>query len=580
MATASLSPDDDSVPMIAPMEPSDDPLGRLGSYDLLKLLAQGGMGRVYLARERGEGGFTRLVALKKIHDHLSRERAFVDMFLDEARIASRIQHPHVCSVYDFGRAGNAYFIAMEYLKGLPLSEVLRELGTRPPEDSPERFRMGAHLLAQACEGLHAAHELRDSQGRLLQVVHRDVSPHNLFVTFDGTARVLDFGIARAVDRVAESTTGRVKGKFAYMAPEQALGKEVDRRADVFSLGVILWELLTLERLFRRDSPAETVLLVVSEPVPAPSMVAPQIPYQLERIAMRALSRDPDKRFASCREMAAALTRATGQLGPPVTAGDAEDWMRKLFPGEAERAHSIYTTFSHDMLDPVEVTGQRVKSTTSGQLSSRRRGRSTGVPIAVALGITAVAAAAAFGIAKLTNEPARVLATLPADAPAPDPAPAPRLEPPEPAQEEPEIAEMTFEAPVELEADPSDHVVALEDVRVRDEGSVIDAPLEEPANEVADVEAVREPPRRGRRGRRREAPVVDPTPTATGVVRFSAPTGPLWGARILHRGRPVGRVPGTVRLPAGPQTVTIVGGGRRITEHVDVRANQDVRVVVR
>ncbi|HHH31248.1 MAG TPA: serine/threonine protein kinase, partial [Polyangiaceae bacterium] len=256
MATASVLPDD-TIPAISDMaEPRAEVVHeQVGPYELLSELAQGGMGRVYLARERGEGGYNRLVALKRIHDHLASQKAFVDMFLDEARIASQIQHPHVCTVFDFGRADDSYFISMEYLRGLPLSDVLRQLGTRSPEASPQRYAFAAHLLAQACEGLHAAHELRNDDGELLQVVHRDVSPHNLFVSFDGTLRVLDFGIARAINRIAESTTGRVKGKFAYMAPEQALGRRTDRRSDVFSVGVVLWEFCTLNRLFKRDSPA-------------------------------------------------------------------------------------------------------------------------------------------------------------------------------------------------------------------------------------------------------------------------------------------------------------------------------------
>ncbi|MBX3269156.1 MAG: serine/threonine protein kinase [Sandaracinaceae bacterium] len=563
MSTASVRPDD-TIPALgdAPEpRPPAGPLGDVGPYELLTELAQGGMGRVYLARERGESGFTRLVALKRIHDHLAREKAFVHMFLDEARIASRIQHPHVCTVFDFGRADDAYFIAMEYLRGLPLSEVLRELGTRPPSASTQRYAIAAHLLSQACEGLHAAHELRDSDGKLLQVVHRDVSPHNLFVGFDGTLRVLDFGIARAVDRISESTTGRVKGKFAYMAPEQALGRPVDRRADVFSVGVVLWELCTLERLFKRDSPAETVLNLVHETTPRPTERVADVPPELERIAMRALAKDPDERYPTARQMGRALARAAAAIGPPVTAGDIAEFMEQLFPGAPERSQNLLETHAADSdRRPAEVTGFRAKATPASLLD--RKGR-RGVPAVLAVSLSVVAAAGAFAIARLT-QPDSPTAMLPASLvdPVREDVVPPRTPtaPPEPAAPEPDDAvDLAFDEAV-LE-EPADLV------------------FDEPVDPSLDAAGEEDPASPRRRASRRVAP-APVAPTATGEVRVSGPPE-LWDAPIVFRGRRLGTLPGTVQLPLGRQTIEIRANGQApIRREVDVRAGQVTPVTVR
>ncbi len=562
MPTASVRPDD-TLPAVGDVvEARPEPVqGDVGSYQLLTELAQGGMGRVYLARERGESGFTRLVALKRIHDHLAREKAFVHMFLDEARIASRIQHPHVCTVFDFGRAGDAYFIAMEYLRGLPLSEVLRELGTKPPSASPQRYAITAHLLAQACEGLHAAHELRDQEGKLLQVVHRDVSPHNLFVGFDGTLRVLDFGIARAVDRISESTTGRVKGKFAYMAPEQALGKEVDRRADVFSVGVVLWELCTLERLFKRDSPAETVLNVVHEVTPRPSERVADVPPELERICMRALAKNPDERYPNARQMGRALVRAAAAIGPPITAGDIADFMAQLFPGAPEQSLKLLETHAKDSdRGPGEVTGFRAKATPSPWTFKRK---SRGVPAVLAVALSVVAAVTAFAVARVT-QPDNPTAILPAALPDPVPLPTapPAVAEPEPAPTSEEPVDLVFEAPVEA-AEPAVVAEEISDPEADDEPAVGEEPTE---------------PRRRRGGRR--AVAASAPATAMGQVRVSGPPE-LWDAPIVFRGRRLGTLPGTVQLPVGAQTIEIRASGQApIRREVDVRAGQVTRVTVR
>jgi serine/threonine protein kinase len=313
---------------------------KIGRYELCFELASGGMASVYLARAEGSPGFQKLVALKRIHPHLSEEKDYVDMFLDEAHIASRITHPNVCSVFDFGEVGGEYFIAMEYLVGEPLSRVHRRVVANADERvSPLLPARMARIIAQACEGLHAAHELRDANDESLNVVHRDVSAENLFVTYDGTTQVVDFGIAHARKRMHHTDSGQVKGTFPYMAPEQMTAAVVDRRVDVWALGVVLWELLTLRRLFLRDSDVNTMYAVLSSEIKPPSEYRSDVPPELDEIVLKALRRSPDERWQNTREMGKALRRVLAQQEELVGPAELADWMGQLFPdGEARKRH--------------------------------------------------------------------------------------------------------------------------------------------------------------------------------------------------------------------------------------------------
>jgi serine/threonine protein kinase len=334
--------------------------GRLGRYKLIHKIASGGMASVWLARAEGAAGFEKLVAVKRIHPHLAEEKNFVEMFLDEARIASRIDHANVCAVFDFGQADNTYYIAMEFLVGEPFSRIARALAKNPKAVADERRPyFVAKLIADACEGLHAAHELRGRDGELLNVVHRDISPQNLFVTFDGVVKVVDFGIASASDRLHHTQGSEVKGKFSYMAPEQARGAKgakLDRRADVFALGIVLWEMLTLKRLFRRDTPAETLMALVSDPIPAPSAARPGLPPEFDAITLKALARNPDERYATARELGRDLNRALGKAGQVIGPADIEEWIDSLMPGAKEQARqSIEAVLNGDTTAIVEVS---------------------------------------------------------------------------------------------------------------------------------------------------------------------------------------------------------------------------------
>jgi serine/threonine-protein kinase len=303
---------------------------RIGRYRVGFELASGGMAVVYLARLEMARGLDKVVALKCIHAHLARDPRFVEMFLDEARIASRVSHANVCQVFDLGETDGRPYLAMEYLAGEPLGRVLE--AAAPQKDTLAYPALVARILADACEGLHAAHELTDEHGKPLGVVHRDVSPQNLFVTFDGITKVVDFGIAWAADRVHRTTTGEVKGSLAYAAPEQIrAGDSVDRRADVWALGVLLWQALAGRPLFRRATPVETMYAVLSDPIPPLEEVQPGVPADLAAVVARALCRERSGRFATARELATALQDAVRRAGEWPSQADVRELMEQLFP---------------------------------------------------------------------------------------------------------------------------------------------------------------------------------------------------------------------------------------------------------
>jgi serine/threonine-protein kinase len=275
------------------------PGSRLGDSELLLRIGRGGMATVWVARERGASTEEdRLVAVKAMLPELAEEAEFVRMFLDEVRLVRSIRHGNVVNVYDVGEHDGVMWMSMEWVEGESLHTVIAEAGKRraiPPE-------MAVKIIADAAAGLHAAHELKDEHGGPRGVVHRDVSPHNILIGTNGVVKLVDFGVAKAVGRVSEATrAGQLKGKFGYMSPEQARGKPIDRRSDVFALGIVLFELTTSRRLFRGDSDIETLRLVISSRIPRPTSFDPVYPVELERIVMKALERDPAARYQTALE---------------------------------------------------------------------------------------------------------------------------------------------------------------------------------------------------------------------------------------------------------------------------------------
>ncbi|MET0388895.1 MAG: protein kinase [Polyangiales bacterium] len=284
---------------------------KLGRYEVLARLASGGMAGVYVARAIGVAGFERLFAIKVLHPHLAHEEEFISMFLDEARLAARIRHPNVVPTLDISDTPDAgFYLVMEYIEGDHLGALLQKawkLGKRLP------FPVTLRIVVDALEGLAAAHNLTDESGRHLQLVHRDISPHNIMVSSDGIARITDFGVAKAEVRLSTTREGQFKGKLAYMAPEHASNGDADQRSDLFSMAIILWESLAGRRLFRAENHAATLNKICLEPIPLLSSVDPGL-AAFDPLLIKALARDPNDRFQSAEEFAEAVEEAAPTLG--------------------------------------------------------------------------------------------------------------------------------------------------------------------------------------------------------------------------------------------------------------------------
>jgi len=289
--------------MLEPPKPGTSK--HFGKYRLIAHLATGGMADIYLASQTALAGFEKLIVIKRILPNLSRESRFVEMFLDEARIAATLNHPNVVQIFDLGRIQKQYFIAMEYLPGESLSTIIRACRRRKIRIPPE---LAAGMILQAAEGLHHAHTQTARDGSPLGIVHRDVSPQNVFVLYDGGVKVVDFGIAKAELRSTKTQTGTLKGKYAYMSPEQIIGHDLDGRSDVFSLGVVLWECLARRKLFNQENDLKLLQAVTEQDAPSPRKVDPQVPELLAEITKKALARNRDERYQSAAEFRSALRR--------------------------------------------------------------------------------------------------------------------------------------------------------------------------------------------------------------------------------------------------------------------------------
>ena len=268
-----------------------------GKYFLTRRLARGGMAEVFLATQKGPEGFERTVALKRILPHLADIPQFTQMFMDEARLAAQISHPNIAHIYEFGEAGGTYFIAMEYINGVDLSVVV--MGALAP---PLPVEHGARIIADVCAALHYAHNLEAADGTARCLVHRDISPQNVLVSFDGAVKILDFGIAKVVDHVERTQPGIVRGKFSYMSPEQVEGKSLDRRSDLFSAGIVLYELCTGSSLFPRNDAVQAMYSIRNAKVPGPARDGEPLPAKLCEIINKALARRREDRYSSAAEM--------------------------------------------------------------------------------------------------------------------------------------------------------------------------------------------------------------------------------------------------------------------------------------
>jgi serine/threonine-protein kinase len=311
------------------------PGARLGRYELLLPVAHGGMARVWAARQTGQRGFSKLVAIKTILPHLAHNPEFERMFLDEARIAAGVHHPNVTEIYELGEEGHVLYLAMEWVNGDSLVHMLRGIaGKATVAGDP---RIAARIVADACAGLHAAHELTDDDGRLLNVVHRDVSPHNILVSLEGTVKVTDFGVAKAYGQSHQATTaGQIKGKVAYMAPEQIGGMPFDRRSDIFGMGCVLYEASTGVQAFRGGNDPQVMQAVLKGVYEPPAKLVKGYPAELTSIIERALAPEPRQRFATAERMRVALEEWLAKSGQVVTATQVGSFVRQRLGPQLDR----------------------------------------------------------------------------------------------------------------------------------------------------------------------------------------------------------------------------------------------------
>jgi serine/threonine protein kinase len=308
-----------------------------GKYALLRKIASGGMAEVFLAKQVGLDGFEKLVVLKRILPHLAHQPEYVRMFLDEAKTAADLRHSNLVGTFEIGEDHGVYFMVMEFLYGQDVRTVYKTAIAQKVE-VPLHFTVG--ILIDACAGLHYAHTKRDLSGKKLGIVHRDISPQNMIVTYEGETKIVDFGIAKAAHQKTETASGVLKGKYSYMSPEQAMGQHTDHRTDIFALGIVLFEMTTLRRLFRKESEALTLRGIVECQVPLPSSFVPSYPKVLERIVMRALAKDKEERYQSCQDLRVDLEDFLAQQRVAHSPPRLGHFMRQLFQDRIEKEKSL------------------------------------------------------------------------------------------------------------------------------------------------------------------------------------------------------------------------------------------------
>jgi serine/threonine protein kinase len=329
-----------AVAPVSTNRPSTDPESGFGKYRLLAVLGQGGMADVFLAVLAGpEGlGFSKLVVIKRLRSSLANDPEFISMLVDEARIAAKLNHPNCVQTHEVGVVANEYYICMEYLDGQPLNRILKRI-KNGGAGVPLAFRLG--MVRDMLAGVHHAHELADFDGTPLGLVHRDVTPQNVFVTYEGQVKVVDFGIAKAMGRATETGQGIVKGKVAYMAPEQASGQDIDRRVDVFAAGVVLWELLTGQRMWAGVDDVAIIQKVLLDKIPAsPRAVNPEVPKALDAMVRKALSRKKQERFETARAFQLEIERYMESEGLKCAPHELGEWVGGLFADRRKQTRSL------------------------------------------------------------------------------------------------------------------------------------------------------------------------------------------------------------------------------------------------
>jgi serine/threonine protein kinase len=330
-----------------------------GKYLLLDRVSVGGMAEIFKAKSYGVEGFEKIIAIKRILPSMGADRDFIKMFIDEAKIVGQLSHANICQIFELGRIENIHFIAMEYIWGKDLLQLQNRLKKGNQLMPPT---MAAHIIARVCEGLDYAHRKRDPMGQELKIVHRDCSPQNILISYEGEVKIIDFGIAKAASRSSRTLAGVLKGKFGYMSPEQVRGLPLDRRSDIFALGTVFYEILTRERLFQAESDFSTLEKVRNVDILPPRAVRADIPEPIEKIVLKALAADPDDRYQWCGEMLADLQRYLMSQENVFTSKALSTWMKEQFATELSRERQLmeeYKSIGRDGLltdrSPAETT---------------------------------------------------------------------------------------------------------------------------------------------------------------------------------------------------------------------------------
>jgi len=305
----------------------------IGPYTVVERISAGGMAEVYKAKMYGVEGFERLVAIKRILPHIASDPDFIAMFQAEAKLAVQLTHGNIAQIYKLGRHEDSFYIALEFVDGRDIAALLDYSQKR---NKPIPLHYACYIIARVCEGLDYAHHKRGKDGEPLNVIHRDVSPPNILVSYEGEVKLIDFGLAKAASSSIHTQAGIIKGKLAYMSPEQVRGEKLDLRSDVFAVGIVFFELLTGQRLFRKNSDLETYQSVRDCAIPTPSAVNPQIPARLEAILLQVLARDPANRFQTAGELQNAIKEFMFRSSLTTRSEQLGLWMRKIFQKRKKR----------------------------------------------------------------------------------------------------------------------------------------------------------------------------------------------------------------------------------------------------
>ncbi len=345
---------------------------RFGKYTLIDRIAVGGMAEIFLAKQAGLEGFEKTIVIKRIRPHLSKQSSFVKMFLNEAKLAAQLNHPNIVQIYDLGKIGESYFIAMEYIFGRDMRRII------PKADQmgiPFPMVYALKIASSVCEGLYYAHQKVDIYGNALNIVHRDVTPENIFVSFDGTVKVLDFGIAKAANQIEQTRAGEIKGKLSYMSPEQCMGKQLDSRSDIFSLGVVLYEWITGFKLFTGDSEVAILKSITEGKIYAPSYFKADIPEAVEAILMKSLEKDRERRYQTAWEMQYDLDQFLSQYEFTPSNIHLSNFLKQLFSDELEEekerlaAASRVNTPDEAAIEPEEIISSIEPISAGGEMAA-------------------------------------------------------------------------------------------------------------------------------------------------------------------------------------------------------------------